>query len=93
MNTWKFLPATQQFYSASEIEDREVTMNKTIPSMILMNISVETIDDFFQDMTKEQYGVKALINVLDDDSCDDPRLPELSAGPEIADCRYRPKIA
>ena len=86
-------PCDSTICSASEIEDRELTMNKPIPSMILMNISVETIDDFFQDMTKEQYGVKVLINVLDDDSCDDPRLQGLIAGPETADCRYRPKIA
>ena len=86
-------PCDSTICSASEIEDRELTMNKPIPCMIFMNILVETIDDFFQDMTKVQYGVKAVINVLDGDSCDDPRLQELSAGPEIADCRYRPKIA
>ena len=86
-------PCDSTICSASEIEDRERTMTKPIPSMVLMNISMETIDDFFQDMTKVQYGVNAVINVLDGDSCDDPRLQELSAGPEIADCRYRPEIA
>ena len=70
-------PCDQTICSASEIEDRQLSMIKPIPSMILMNISVETIDDFFQDMTKEQYGVKVLINVLDDDSCEDPRLHEI----------------
>ena len=38
---------------------------------------MEIIDDCFQDMSKLQYGVRVLIRVSDNESCDDPRLHEI----------------
>ena len=70
-------PCDPTICSKSEIEDREITMTKPIPSMVLMNISVETIDDCFQDMTKLQYGARVLIKVADDESCDNPRFSDM----------------
>ena len=70
-------PCDPTICSKSEIEDREITMTKPIPTMVLMNISVETIDDCFQDMTKLQYGARVLIKVADDESCDDPRFSDM----------------
>ena len=63
--------------SPSQVEEREITMTKPIPSMVLMNISVETIDDCFNDMTKLVYGSRVLIKALDDESCDDPRFSNM----------------
>merc|ERR1719350_1314661 len=51
-------------------------MSKPIPSMVLMNVSVETIDDCFQDMQKLRYGARVLIKTTDDESCDDPRFSD-----------------
>ena len=69
-------PCDPTICSPSEVEEREITMSKPIPSMVLMNISVETIDDCFQDMTKLQYGARVLIKVADDESCEDPRYSD-----------------
>ena len=52
-------------------------MSKPIPSMVLMNISVETIDDCFNDMTKLVYGSRVLIKAVDDESCEDPRYSDM----------------
>ena len=41
-----------------------------------MNVSVETIDDCFQDMQKLRYGARVLIKTTDDESCDDPRFSD-----------------
>ena len=69
-------PCDPAMCSTSEIEDREITMSKPIPSMVLMNVSVETIDDCFQDMQKLKYGARVLIKTTDDESCDDPRFSD-----------------
>ena len=58
----------------SEKEEREITLTKPIPSIALMNMSVETIDDCFNDMKKLEYGIRVLIKVADDESCDEPRF-------------------
>jgi hypothetical protein len=42
--------------------------------MILMNVSIETKDDCFEDMTKLKYGSRVLIKVADDESCEDPQF-------------------
>ena len=63
--------------SPSEVEERVIKMTKPIPSMVLMNISVETIDDCFNDMTKLVFGSRVLIKALDDESCDDPRFSNM----------------
>lgn len=60
--------------SKSGLEEREITMTRTIPSMTFMNMSVETIDDCFNDMNKLEYGIRVLIKIADDESCDDPRF-------------------
>ena len=52
-------------------------MTKPIPSMVLMNISVQTKDDCFRDMTKLQYGSRVLIKIADDENCEDPRFSDL----------------
>ena len=51
-------------------------MSKPIPSMILMQLSIETIDDCFEDMTKLLYGARVLMTNVDDGSCEDPRFKE-----------------
>lgn len=70
-------PCDPTICSPSEIEEREITMSRPIPSMVLMNISVETIDDCFGDMTKLVYGSRVLIKTVDDESCDDPRFSDM----------------
>ena len=70
-------PCDPTICSSSEVEEREITMTKPIPSMVLMNISVETIDDCFNDMTKLVYGSRVLIKSVDDESCDDPRFSDM----------------
>ena len=67
-------PCDPTMCSPSEVEDREITMTKPIPNMILMNVSIETKDDCFQDMTKLKYGSRVLIKVADDESCEDPQF-------------------
>ena len=62
--------------SPSEVEEREITMTKPIPSMVLMNMSVQTIDDCFNDMAKLVYGTRVLIKVTDDEGCDNPRFSD-----------------
>ena len=69
-------PCDPTICSSSEVEEREITMEKSIPSMVLMNISVGTIDDCFNDMTKLVYGSRVLIKAVDDESCDDPRYSD-----------------
>ena len=61
----------------SELEEREITMSKPIPSLELMDMSVETIDDCFDDMNKLVYGVRVLMKNIDDDSCEDPRFGDI----------------
>ena len=70
-------PCDPTICSSSEVEEREITMTKPIPSMVLMNISVETIDDCFGDMTKLVYGSRVLIKSVDDESCEDPRFSDM----------------
>ena len=70
-------PCDPTICSKSEIEDREITMARPIPSMVLMNISVGTKDDCFQEMTKLQYGARILIKVADDENCGDPIFSEM----------------
>ena len=69
-------PCNPTICSPSDVEEKEITNSKPIPSMLLMNMSVETIDDCFQDMTKLQYGARVLIKVADDESCEDPRYSD-----------------
>ena len=63
--------------TVSDLEEREITMSKPIPSLELMDMSVETIDDCFDDMNKIVYGVRVLMKNIDDDSCEDPRFGEI----------------
>ena len=70
-------PCDPTICTGSEVEEREITKSKPIPSMVLMNISVETIDDCFDDMTKLVYGSRVLIKAVDDESCDDPRFSDM----------------
>ena len=70
-------PCDPTICTASEVEKREITMSNPIPSMVLMNMSVETIDDCFNDMTKLVYGSRVLVKALDDESCDGPRFSDM----------------
>ena len=67
-------PCNPSNCSISELEERDITMTKPVPSMTLMSMSVETIDDCFNDMKKLEYGIRALIKIADDESCDNPRF-------------------
>ena len=69
-------PCDPTICSSSEVEEREITMSKPIPSMVVMNVSIETIDDCFNDMTKLVYGSRVLIKAVDDESCEDPRYSD-----------------
>mgnify|MGYP001271307234 CR=1 FL=1 len=70
-------PCDSSICSKSEFEGRDITMSKPIPSMVLMQLSIETIDDCFEDMTKLVYGSRVLVKALDDESCDDPRFSDM----------------
>ena len=69
-------PCDSSICSKSEFEGRDITMSKPIPSMVLMQLSIETIDDCFEDMTKLLYGARVLITNVDDGNCEDPRFKE-----------------
>ena len=60
-----------------EIEEREITMERDIPDLEIMNLKVQTKDDCFADMTKVVYGARVLVKSIDDVSCSDPNYEPL----------------
>ena len=70
-------PCNPEICSRSDVEEREISMSKPIPNMVLTNTTVGTIDDCFDGMTKLEFGARVLIKNIDDDSCEDPRFSDI----------------
>lgn len=60
--------------SESKIEDKEITMERQIPDLKIINLRVRTNDDCFPDKPKAMFGARILIKLVDDLPCTDPRF-------------------
>jgi len=60
-----------------EIEDREITQDRGMPNMDFMRLETSTMDDCFGNMRKIQYGARVIANLVEDESCSDPRYKQI----------------
>lgn len=60
--------------SDSEIEEKEISMEKQIPHLKIINLQVRTKDDCFPDKPKVMFGARILIKLMDDLPCNDPKF-------------------
>ena len=69
----------------SELEDREITLDRGMPNLDFMRMEVAQMDDCFPDMQKVEYGARVNAKIVDDVPCEDPRYEELCRGLEEQD--------
>ena len=56
------------------IEDREITRDRGLPNLdSMVEDTISTMDQCFDDMEKVTYGSRILAKLVDDQPCDDPR--------------------
>ena len=60
--------------SESKIEEKEITMEKQIPHLKIINLQVRKKDDCFPDKPKVMFGARILIKLMDDLPCNDPKF-------------------
>ena len=60
--------------SDSNIEEKEITMEKEIPDLKTVNFQVRTYSDCFPDEAKVMFGARILIKLVDDLPCNDPKF-------------------
>ena len=60
--------------SESKIEEKEITMEKQIPDLKIINLQVRTKDDCFPGKPKVMFGARILIKLMDDLPCNDPQF-------------------
>ena len=54
-------------------EDREITMDNGLPDLEEEMPEINTLSDCFTSMRKVTYGVRAVIKIIDDEDCSDPK--------------------
>ena len=60
--------------SDSNIEEKEITMEKEIPDLKTVNFQVRTNNDCFPDEARVMFGARILVKLVEDLPCNDPKF-------------------
>ena len=61
-----------------ETIETDITRDLGLPNLdFMIEDKVSTMDDCFGDMPKVMYGARVRANLVDDESCDDPRYKQI----------------